>query len=133
MPLERQVWLPRIPYEADQKEESMMKLTGLRLSAVLCLTLGSAISAAATDRNVTIHNDTGNTIYRFYSTNSGSSRWGSDVMGDSTLPAGSAMNLNFDNKFGYCNFDFHVEFEDGSVLEKQSVNVCEVGDYYYTE
>ena len=111
-----------------------MKLTGLCLSLAVCLTLGSAFSAAAaTDRNVTIHNDTGSTIYRFYSTNSGSSHWGSDVMGDNTLPAGSAMNLNFDNSYGYCNFDFHVEFEDGSVLEKQSVNVCEVGDYYYTE
>ena len=111
----------------------MLKLTGLRLSVALCLTLGSAISAATTDRNVTIHNDTGSTIYRFYSTNSGSKHWGNDVMGASTLPPGSAMNLNFDNKNGYCNFDFHVEFEDGSVLEKQGVNVCETGDYYYTE
>ena len=111
----------------------MLKLTGLRLSVALCLTLGSAISAATTDRKVTIHNDTGSTIYRFYSTNSGSKHWGNDVMGASTLPPGSAMNLNFDNKYGYCNFDFHVEFEDGSVLEKQGVNVCETGDYYYTE
>ena len=111
----------------------MTYITGLRLSLALCMTLGATTAALATDRNVTIHNDTGNTIYRFYSTNSGSSHWGSDVMGDSTLPTGNAMNLNFDNKQGYCNFDFHAEFEDGSVLEKQGVNVCEVGDYYYTE
>jgi len=106
---------------------------GLRLTAAAALLAASAVTAAATDRNVTIHNDTGVTIYRFYSTNSGASKWGSDVMGNSTLPDGSAMNLNFDNKYGYCEFDFRAEFSDGAVLEKDRVNVCEVGDYYYTE
>ena len=58
---------------------------------------------------------------------------GSDVMGSSTLPTGSSMRLNFDNKFGYCEFDFRAEFSDGSALQKNGVNVCEIGDYYYTE
>ena len=111
----------------------MVSTTGLRLTAAAILLAASTITADATDRNVTIHNGTGVTIYRFYSTNSGASRWGGDVMGDSTLPDGSAMNLNFDNKYGYCDFDFRAEFSDGSVLEKDHVNVCEVGDYYYTE
>jgi hypothetical protein len=92
-----------------------------------------AVQADNIDRNVRIHNDTGVTIYRFYSTNSGAERWGSDVMGSSTLPPGSSMRLNFDNKFNYCEFDFRAEFADGAVLQKNGVNVCEVGDYYYTE
>ncbi len=111
----------------------MTNLTGLRLCVASLLLAASTLSAAATDRNVTIHNETGVTIYRFYSTNSGASRFGADVMGDNTLPSGSAMNLNFDNKYGYCEFDFRAEFEDGSALEKHNVNVCEIGDYTYTE
>lgn len=111
----------------------MLSTTGLRLTAAALLLAATTVTAAATDRNVTIHNDTGVTIYRFYSTNSGAKRWGNDVMGNSTLPNGRAMNLNFDNKYGYCNFDFRAEFSDGSVLQKNGVNVCEVGDYYYTE
>jgi hypothetical protein len=98
--------------------------------------LGLAFSAApslAQDRNVRIHNDTGVTLYRFYSTNSGSDRWGNDVMGSSTLAPGASMRLNFDNKYGYCEFDFQAEFADGSVLRRDRVNVCEIGDYYYTE
>ena len=87
----------------------------------------------AQDRNVRIHNDTGVTLYRFYSTNSGSSKWGSDVMGSSTLASGRAMNLNFDNKYGYCEFDFRAIFEDGSELQKGNVNVCEISDYSYTQ
>ena len=104
----------------------------VRLVLASFLLAASALAAVAVDRNVRIHNDTGVTIYRFYSTNSGSDRWGSDVMGNSTLPSGSSMRLNFDNRYDYCNFDFRAEFSDGSVLQKDGVNVCEIGDYYYT-
>ena len=110
-----------------------MSGTGIRLVLAGFMLAVSALAAGAIDRNVRIHNDTGVTIYRFYSTNSGASRWGSDVMGDSTLPSGSSMRLNFDNKQGYCEFDFRAEFSDGEVLQKNNVNVCEIGDYYYTE
>ena len=90
-----------------------------------------ATGAFATDRHVTIHNNTGVTLYRFYSTNSGSTKWGKDVMGSTTLPSGSAMSMNFDNKFGYCEFDFRAVFEDGDELTRGNINVCEVGDYTY--
>ena len=43
------------------------------------------------------------------------------------------MKLHFDNAQGYCEFDFKAVFADGSVLQKARVNVCETGDYYYTE
>lgn len=105
----------------------------------LCMTLASlalaasSLAAVAYDRHVRIHNDTGLVLYKFQSTNSGAKRWGSDVMGSSTLASGTYMNLNFDNTKGYCEFDFRAVFEDGSVLEKANVNVCETGDYYYTE
>ena len=109
-----------------------MRTMAVRLVLASFLLAASALAAVAVDRNVRIHNDTGVTIYRFYSTNSGSDRWGSDVMGNSTLPSGSSMRLNFDNRYDYCNFDFRAEFSDGSVLQKDAVNVCEIGDYYYT-
>ena len=100
------------------------------IAATLLLIAGQA---SAYDRHLRIHNDTGVTLYKFYSTNSGSDHWGSDVMGSSTLPSGQSMRLNFDNKYGYCEFDFRAEFSDGSVLQRANVNVCETGDYYYTE
>jgi hypothetical protein len=108
-------------------------------NSVLCMTLASialvasTLTASAYDRRVRIHNETGLVLYKFQSTNSGAKRWGSDVMGSSTLDSGAAMTLNFDNKHDYCEFDFRAVFEDGSVLEKAGVNVCETGDYYYTE
>ena len=109
-----------------------MSGTGLKLLLAGFMLTATAATADNIDRNVRIHNDTGVTIYRFYSTNSGASKWGSDVMGNSTLPSGSSMRLNFDKSFDYCQFDFRAEFSDGAVLQKNNVNVCEIGDYYYT-
>ena len=109
-----------------------MLKTGLRLMAAAALVLSaSAATADNIDRNVRIHNDTGVTLYRFYSTNSGATKWGSDVMGDSTLPSGSSMRLNFDNQYDYCEFDFKAEFSDGDVLESRNFNVCQERDFYY--
>ena len=110
-----------------------MHISSLRLGFAAAFVMGSALTASAYDRHLTIHNDTGLTMTQFYSTNSGASRWGHDVLGNSTLPNGSAMRFNFDNANGYCEFDFRAVFEDGTVLQKGGVNVCEVGDYYYTE
>ena len=109
-----------------------MYKSALRLTLAAAVLAGSAMTSAAYDRHVTIHNDTGMTLYRFYSTNSGASRWGNDVMGTSTLPSGRSMRLNFDNAKGYCNFDFRAVFEDGTVLQRANVDVCDIGDYYYT-
>jgi len=53
-----------------------MLLQAMFRTAALLLAATSATSATAQDRNVRIHNDTGVTLYRFYSTNSGSTKWG---------------------------------------------------------
>lgn len=99
--------------------------------AALAVTVSVAAPVAAQDRRVRIHNNTDITLYRFYSTNSGAQNWGNDVMGSSTLPPGGSMTMNFDNRYGYCVFDFRAVFEDGQELTRGGVNVCEVSDYYY--
>ncbi len=91
----------------------------------------AATAAMANHMKVDIHNTTGYSIVHFYSTNSGSSRWGHDILGDGYLPDGNYVTMNFDNAQGYCEFDFRAEFEDGSVLQRSNVNVCDITDYYY--
>ena len=98
------------------------------MAAVVVL---AGAGATLADMRVRIHNDTGITLYRFFSTNTGSTRWGKDVMGSTTLASGSSMKLNFANKDGYCLFDFRAIFSDGTELTRQGVNVCQMSDYYY--
>ncbi len=47
------------------------------------------------------------------------------------LPSGNSVVINFDDGTGYCIFDLRAEFEDGDVLEKFGVNVCELGSFTY--
>lgn len=104
-------------------------MRAMRFGGAAAMLLASALSAGAVDRNLTIHNESGYTVYRFRSTNSGSTKFGDDVMGQYTMPSGSSINLNFDNKYNYCEFDFRFEFEDGSYVDRYRINVCTVGDY----
>ena len=114
------------------KKGKHMKLAyTLRFALATLVLAGSATVVSATDYRVRIHNDAGYTLYKFYSTNSGAKKWGSDVLGKGTLANGAAMTLNFDNADGYCVFDFRAVFEDGTELQRGGVNVCEVSDYYY--
>lgn len=95
-------------------------------------TLGMiAAPASALDRRVTIVNNTGYTIVRFFGSNTGADTWQEDILGDDVLPSGSSVVINFDDASGYCKFDFKAIFEDGDELVKQGVNVCEIGTFTY--
>lgn len=101
----------------------------LALAAALAFT--SAAPALSLDRRVTIINNTGFTIVRFFGSNTGSGSWEEDILGEDVLPSGSSVVINFDDSTGYCMFDFRAEFEDGDVLERGGVNVCEIGTFTY--
>ncbi len=97
----------------------------------LALTLAIALPATALDRRVTIVNNTGFTIVEFYGSNTGAETWEEDILGADVLPSGQSVVINFDDETGYCMFDFRAVFDDGDVLERGRVNVCEIGTFTY--
>ena len=103
-------------------------VTALAFAAVV----GSIASPGwALNRHVTIVNNTGFTMVKFYGSNTGSDNWEEDILGNDVLPSGSSVDINFDDASGYCKFDFKAVFEDGDELVRQNVNVCEVGTFTY--
>ncbi len=103
------------------------------LAAVAAATM-AAITAApafAQDRRVTIVNNTGFTIVRFYGSNKGSDSWEEDILGDNVLKSKSQVTINFDDGTGYCKFDFRAEFNDGDVLVQKDINICDIGTFTY--
>ncbi len=97
-------------------------------ASMLALT---AQDAAALDRRVKIVNRTGYDIVRFYGSNKGSKSWEEDILGNGILSTGSSVVINFDDGTGYCKFDFKAVFEDGDVLVKKNINICEIGTFTY--
>lgn len=109
-----------------------MTLRAFALAAAVAPVLaGLALPAQALDRRVRIVNETGYTIVRFYGSNKGSTSWEEDILGSEVLRSGQSVVINFNDNSGYCIFDFRAEFEDGDVLEKTGVNVCEIGTFTY--
>jgi len=88
-------------------------------------------AAFALDRRVSIVNDTNYDIIRFYGSNKGSKSWEEDILGSDILPAGSTVQINFDDNSGYCKFDFKAVFSDDDVLIRKNVNICEIGTFTY--
>ncbi len=102
-----------------------------RSALIVAYLTASAFQAAAENRWVTIYNDTGYDIIRFYSSHRDARTWEEDILGRNILPSGNRAQINFDDGSGYCIFDFKAVFEDGDVLVRRGVNVCELGSYVY--
>jgi len=104
-------------------------LTSTLLALTLFFTSVSTVSAL--DRRVRIVNNTGFTIVRFYGSNKGSDSWEEDILDEDVLPSGSSVKINFNDNSGYCKFDFKAVFDDGDVLIKKNINICEIGTFTY--
>ena len=88
--------------------------------------------AQALDRQVRIVNDTSLEIVALYGARSGASA-PRNILGESTIPSRSDMNVDFEDGSGYCVYDFRAVFDDGGELSRDDVNVCEVGTYRYID
>ncbi|NBW10439.1 MAG: hypothetical protein EBR82_20655 [Caulobacteraceae bacterium] len=84
------------------------------------------------NRRVTIHNQTGWTMLRFYASDARTDSWEEDILGSDTLASGRNWTVNIDDGSGACVYDFRAEFTNGQVLERRGINVCQIADYYYT-
>lgn len=80
----------------------------------------------AYNKNVTIVNNTGFTIWRFYGSPTSTNVWEEDILGANVLPAGSSVNINFEDGRSECIYDMRAQFQDGSSIEKYRINVCAV-------
>eukprot|EP01037_Dinobryon_pediforme_P012715 gene12715-12810_t len=105
----------------------------LALSAGIVLTLCALTSAQARDRNVDIVNKTGMVLKHFYASNTGTSKWEEDILGKDVLDDGETVTVDINDGTGACKFDFKAVFDDGTSLEKDGINVCEITTYTYTK
>ncbi|MFQ5624403.1 MAG: hypothetical protein ACE5FS_13530 [Paracoccaceae bacterium] len=108
---------------------ALQPFLGIVASVVFLASVASP--AAALDRRVKIVNKTAYTIMEFYGSNRDRETWEEDILGADVIPPNSSMMINFDDGSGYCMFDFKAVFNDGDVLTRKGVNVCEIGTYTY--
>ena len=112
---------------------SFSKLGFAAISAAVLMSSFASAPAVAEDRRVRIINDTRHTMVRFYASNSSRTTWEEDILGQRVLPAGQSVMVNIDDGSGACLYDFKAVFDDGDVLTRTQVNVCQISEYRYTE
>ena len=103
----------------------LMGFSSLALTACVETTT-TTYTTGAQNRNVTIINNTGQDIIRFYGSNAGARSWEEDILGSDILPRGRSVNIDFYDGTGYCTFDFKAELASGATRETYGVDVCTV-------
>ncbi len=101
---------------------------GLALSVLAlagCVDTGTTYyTSGGANRHVAVTNASYTAITHFYGSNVGSSSWEEDILGDSVIPVGSTVDINFDDGTGACLFDFKAVFADGTSVIEQGIDVC---------
>jgi hypothetical protein len=102
-------------------------------SWALVFLVAGVVNASALDRRVQINNVSSYTIMEFYASNTGTSDWQEDILGNDVLPPGSSVMVNIDDRSGYCKYDFLAVFEDGDQAVSADNNVCELASFDFTD
>lgn len=105
----------------------------LTLSLAAAGTVALSATAHAANRNVTIINKTKHVIVSFYASNVGSNDWEEDILDTDMLKPGQRIQINIDDGTGYCKYDFKALFDDGDEVIQKGVNVCEIGEFSFTQ
>jgi hypothetical protein len=130
---------PRCPF----KEEKAMTANRLRSIAaglaVTAATLVAGIGAASACNqgsdvcSFRLINNTGVELHSFWASPPNVNSWENDILGDRTLGAGRAININMTDGRSACVYDFKFRFADGDVVERRRIDICRLSRYTLNE
>jgi hypothetical protein len=108
------------------KSIALAAIAATTLAACQPTTTTTTTTVIAANKNVAIQNNTGRTIWRFYGSPVNVNSWEEDILGSNILSAGRSVNVNFADGRAICNYDMKAEFQDGTSIVKNNINVCRV-------
>ena len=101
------------------------------LTLTTALTL-LAMPAFAEDLIFTLFNESSVTITEMYVAKHSSDQWEENILGDSTVDAGTQSEITIADGETTCDYDMRFVGADGEVLEVNQ-NLCELGSYTLTD
>lgn len=102
----------------------VLSIRCLFLIAIVLLAGLAAGPAVAGTQDFTLVNQTGVEIYRLYVSETSNENWEEDVLGDSVLPDGARINIDFHGRTA-CMWDMMVTDEQDNSVEWSAINLCE--------
>lgn len=109
-----------------------MLRNALRASALVmgCLSAGSAF---AEDLYFDLVNRSSYDVIEFYASPINVHSWEEDILGRDILESGYTVEITIADGRTQCEYDLRFVFEDGDVLERAAVNLCETNRYTLTD
>lgn len=89
-------------------------------------------SAHAEDLQFTLHNNSTKTLTEFYVEPTVSKTWGENILQGTIAPGETATVTIADGKTT-CAYGIRGGFEGGAIVERDELNLCELGSYTYTD
>lgn len=86
---------------------------------------------AQANRNVSLHNNTGEALVSLYWSNSATIGWGEDRLADSLLARNQQWNVEVTDGSAACLFDFRAVTASDREIEVSQINVCEEGAVFF--
>lgn len=107
-------------------------LTSVAVTAlVIPSVLANTSKVLAEDIIFLLKNKTSVDMTEFYASPSGVKNWENDILGEDVLPSGKSLEININDARTTCNYDFQAKFDDGDVVEKYNINICELAGSSY--
>lgn len=107
-----------------------MKITTILFGAALA---AMPALAQAEDLNFSLTNGTSAVLDQFYASPGDTKDWEEDILGKDVLAAGETTDITIADGREHCQYDMRFVFQDGSVLERADVEVCENKAFTLTE
>lgn len=102
------------------------------ISLALALTAFSN-PAMAEDLELTLNNRSSYVVVEFYASPSDVGDWEEDILGADVLGSDESIEITIADGRTQCAYDLRFVFDDGDVLDKGSVDLCETGSYTLTD
>jgi hypothetical protein len=96
--------------------------------AAIALLVTAAFAARSGKQGFVLHNETGVEIHSVYVSPHESDNWGSDILGQETLPSGDSVKVTFDDRENKAHWDLKVTDKNNNSLEWSDLNLIEISD-----
>ena len=106
----------------------MTRSTVRRFATLLALSAVAA-PALAEDLEFTLENRSSYDVIEFYASPYDVGDWEEDILGLDILPSGESVQITIGDGRSQCEYDLRFVFDDGDVVEKAAVDLCETGSY----
>lgn len=89
-------------------------------------------SAHAEDLKFTLQNKSSSPLVEFYVESTELNHWGENIL-SSSIDSGESGDVTIADGKTTCSYGIRGVFADGSTLEQENLNLCEMGSYTYTD